>query len=118
MAEIASSLQKVDDAELEASIRSSDSAVRAAAAAVAAERRAPVGDAILDSVLRFDQGWNTGELVDPLVSLWSEEAVVTKLIDRSHESRVFVGTLDPALAAQLRDRELSPALKVAIAKLG
>jgi hypothetical protein len=69
-------MRNVDDQVLAANVRSTDPAMRAGAAKVAAERRVvAVGDAILESLLRFD---TSSELVSALVSLWGEDTAVSR----------------------------------------
>ena len=47
-----------------------------AAAVAAARRRAPLADAIIDVILRSDQGWGSDTLLDSLMSLLDEPTLV------------------------------------------
>jgi hypothetical protein len=116
MAEAVTAMGTMDDQELAAGLRSSDPAVRAAAATLAAERQAPVGAVILESILRQDGGQS--ELISALVSLWGEQTAVSRLVEGSREKCWCIGTLNPDLGSQLKLGELSEAVKAEIERLG
>lgn len=116
--EASTRLKNADAHELTASLRSSDPAMRAAAAKVAAERSIPVGDVILESLLRVDRTWDWEELISALVLLWGEPTAVSKLVEGSRETRWYLGNLSPELTPQLKLGELSKAVKAEIERIG
>ena len=118
MAETVTTMRSMDDRELAAGLRSTYPAVRAAAATLAAERQAPVGDVILESILRFDGDLSQVELISALVSLWDEQTAVSRLVEGSREKCWCVGSLNPDLVFQLGLGELSEAVKAEIERLG
>lgn len=107
---------------LVAALRSDDAVERSTAARVASRRRIPVGDAIVETILRMDAGWETAELVGALVGLYGEEGAVATLRERAKKPCVLVGTLTPDVGAALQtdpeSSQLSPAFKAAITHLG
>lgn len=118
VAETATRIRSMDSGELAACLRSSEPTVRAAAAKVAAERHVPVGDVVLESLVRVDQGWGERELISALVSLCGEHTAVSRLAEASREEPWCVGNLNPELAPQLKRSELSEAVKTEIERLG
>lgn len=86
VAETAARMTDSSDQELVACLGSDDSVARAAAAKVAAERRIPVGDVIVELLVRKDLFVDRDELIDALVSLFGEHTTVSKLIEASRTS--------------------------------
>jgi tetratricopeptide (TPR) repeat protein len=114
-AEALSTMRSLENEKLLASLSSAGNFERAAAAKVIAERQIPVGDAILESLLRFDA---EPELVSALVSLWGESVAVSKLAERSRERCRFLGILSSELTAQLTTGDLPELARAEFRRLG
>jgi tetratricopeptide (TPR) repeat protein len=111
-------LKDAGEEELAMSLRSSDGAELAAAAEVVAQRRVPIGDVILQQLLRRDIGWGWRELITAVVSLWGRGTAVSKLGEQLHERCHYVGQLSAELTAQLKPGKLSSATQAELKRLG
>jgi tetratricopeptide (TPR) repeat protein len=118
LAEMLAIMRNNEDREIAAGLRSGDAVVRVAAATLAAERELPVGDAIVESILRFGHDWRGNVLVSALVSQCGEQTAVSKLVERSREGCYRIATLPAELTAQLAYGELPGAVKVELKRLG
>jgi len=114
VAETVTTMRNLDDQQITAALRSDDPYVRQAAASLAAERQLPVGDVIVELILRFGERG----LISPLVSLCGEDTAVAKLVERSREKSYFVGSLPVELAGQLDIGEVSEPVRAELKRLG
>jgi tetratricopeptide (TPR) repeat protein len=112
-------LKNASDRELlEILTGASDSAARAAAAAVTVERRLPGADQLIDSLLRYNDR-DKEALLSAAVSLLGEKAVISRLIERSREKAWHLGSLAPeAIPESDVSGELPDPLKNAIRRFG
>jgi hypothetical protein len=114
LAETVVAMRYLDDQQIAAGLHSDDPIVRQATASLAAERQLPVGDVILELILRFGQSG----LTPSLVSLCGEDRAAAKLVERSREKSYLLGSLPAALAGQLAVGELPKAVNAALKRLG
>jgi tetratricopeptide (TPR) repeat protein len=114
LADTVTAMRKLNNQQITAGLHSDDPVVRQAAASLAAERQLPVGDVIVELILRFGQSG----LVSPLLSLSGEDAAVAKLVERSREKSYLVGSLPAALASQLTVGELPEAVNAELKRIG
>jgi tetratricopeptide (TPR) repeat protein len=107
-----------ENGEIAAGLSSSDPVVREAAATLAAERRMPVGDIVVESIVRFDHpGWTKDSRISALVSLYGANAAVSNLAERSREKCYCIAKLPAQLTAQLAVGELSKDVKAELKRL-
>lgn len=98
----AARLKDADVATLAAALAASDDATRAGAARVAADQRVPLGDAIIDTLLRVgvrSSAWR--DLVAAAVHLVGEASAIARLVEVSHRGRVLLRHLDASALATL-----------------
>jgi hypothetical protein len=114
LAETVTVMRNLDDQQIAAGLHSDDPIARQAAASLAAERHLPVGDVIVELIVRFGEGG----LISPLVSLSGEHAAVAKLIERSREKSHLLGSLPTELAGQLTLEKVPDAVNAELERLG
>jgi HEAT repeat protein len=90
-------------ATLEAALTGGDDATRAGAARVAAFRRMPIGDAVVDALLRVDGERCRRDLIAALVGLLGTTGAIAKLVEASHRDCVWLRRLDPVALQSLPD---------------
>jgi tetratricopeptide (TPR) repeat protein len=114
-----SKIETTNERDLAAGLQSRDPVTRAAAAKFAAQHQIPLGDAILESLLRRDQDLSEDDLIAALVSLWGEDVAVFKLMEGSKERRWCVAVLNSALTPpRTAGMPLSQRLKEEIRRAG
>lgn len=94
-------LKDADVATLEAALAAGDDATRAGAARVVADRRIPIGDAVIDALLRVDADVCRRDLVVAAVDLLGAAGAIAKLVEASQRDRVFPRHLDTSAFASL-----------------
>jgi hypothetical protein len=94
-------LKDADVPTLELALAAGGDATRAGAASVAADRRIPIGDAVIDALLRVgsDRCWQ--DLVASAVDLLGSAGATAKLVEASHRDPVLLRHLDASAFATL-----------------
>jgi HEAT repeat protein len=97
----AARLKDADVATLEAALATGSDATRGAAGRVIAARRIPIGDMVVDALLRVGAGWCWPDLIAAAVESLGAADAVAKLVEVSQRDRVLLRRLDASAFASL-----------------